>query len=128
VQGRKPAQHLEDVGVAGESVEQAMTGVHGILRDMLQDFLGGEYLGRELDPPVKTRFAEITVPVSVLLGGRDFQGTALWARRLASQAPSATLTVIPDADHFPMLSTPQEFERILREVLQSRLARPGSAT
>lgn len=95
---------------------------------MLQDFLGGEYLGRELDPPVKTRFAEITTPVSVLLGGRDFQGTALWARRLANQAPSATLTVIPDADHFPMLSTPQEFERILREVLQSRLARPGSAT
>lgn len=92
-------------------------------RIMLQDFLGGEYLGRELDPPVKTRFAEITVPVSVLLGGRDFQGTALWARRLASQAPSATLTVIPDADHFPMLSAPQEFERILREVLQSTALR-----
>ena len=88
-------------------------------RIMLQDFLGGEYLGRELDPPVKSRFAEITTPISVLLGGRDFQGTALWARRLANQAPSATLTVIPDADHFPMLSTPQEFERILREVLQS---------
>jgi pimeloyl-ACP methyl ester carboxylesterase len=91
-------------------------------RIMLQDFLGGEYLGRELDPPVKTRFAEITTPVSVLLGGRDFQGTALWARRLVNQAPRATLTVIPDADHFPMLSAPREFERILREVLES--ARP----
>jgi pimeloyl-ACP methyl ester carboxylesterase len=75
--------------------------------------------------------AEITTPVSVLLGGRDFQGTALWARRLANQAPSATLTVIPDADHFPMLSTPQEFERILREVLQSApaaTAPSGSST
>jgi len=81
------------------------------------------WFGRELDPPIKTRFAEITAPVSVLLGGRDFQGTALWARRLASRAPSATLPVIPDADHFPMLSAPQEFERILREVLQSTALR-----
>jgi len=95
-------------------------------RIMLQDFLGGEYLGRELEPPVKTRFREITTPVSVLLGGRDFTGTALWAQRLVSQAPGATLSVIPEADHFPMLSAPQEFERILRELLQSPLPpRPG---
>lgn len=47
---------------------------------------------------------------------RDFRGIALWAQRLVSQAPSATLTVIPEADHFPMLSAPQEFERILREL------------
>jgi len=100
-------------------------------RIMLQDFLGGEYLGRELDPPVKTRFREITIPISVLLGGRDFTGTALWARRLVTQAPSATLTVIPEADHFPMLSAPEEFERILRELLHSAPAatpRPGSST
>jgi 3-oxoadipate enol-lactonase len=100
-------------------------------RIMLQDFLGGEYLGRELDPPVKTRFAEITTPISVLLGGRDFTGTALWARRLVNQAPSATLTVIPEADHFPMLSAPQEFERILRELLQlapAATSRPERST
>jgi 3-oxoadipate enol-lactonase len=86
-------------------------------RIMLQDFLGGVYHGRELDPPVKTRFREITTPISVLLGGRDFRGTALWAQRLVNQAPSATLTVMPEADHFPMLSAPKEFERILRELL-----------
>jgi 3-oxoadipate enol-lactonase len=100
-------------------------------RIMLQDFLGGEYLGRELDPPVKTRFQEITPPISVLLGGRDFKGSALWAQRLANQAPTATLTIIPEADHFPMLSAPQEFERILRELLQSPPAttsRPGRST
>lgn len=76
-----------------------------------------DYLGTELDPPVKTRFAEITTPISVVVGGRDFEGTRLWAQRIASQAPDATLTILPEADHFPMLSAPKEFERVVREVL-----------
>ena len=78
----------------------------------LEDPLGGE-----LDPPVKTRFGEIATPVSVLVGGRDFKSTKLWAQRIARQAPDANLTVIPDADHFPMLSAPRQFERFLREAL-----------
>ncbi|MFD8482401.1 alpha/beta fold hydrolase [Kitasatospora sp. NPDC059673] len=76
-----------------------------------------EYLGRELDPPVKARFAELTVPVSVLVGGHDLEATRLWARRLAAQAPDAELTEFPEADHFPMLSVPDEFERFLRALL-----------
>lgn len=76
-----------------------------------------DYLGRELDPPVKTRFSEITTPISILVGGRDFQSTRLWAERIMSQAPAATLTEIPEADHFPMLSAPQHFENFLRETL-----------
>jgi pimeloyl-ACP methyl ester carboxylesterase len=67
---------------------------------------------------VQTRFAEIAAPISVVVGGRDFRGTALWAQRLADQAPDASLTVIPEADHSPMLSAPKEFERILREALE----------
>jgi 3-oxoadipate enol-lactonase len=74
------------------------------------------YFG-ELDPPVRTRFREITTPISVLVSGRDFRGNALWARRLAEQAPDASVTVVPEADHFPMLSAPRQFERFLREVL-----------
>lgn len=77
-----------------------------------------DYLGSELDPPVKTRLHEITVPISVLVGGRDFKSTALWAQRIVNQAPTASLTLIPEADHFPMLSAPQQFERILRETLE----------
>ena len=77
-----------------------------------------DYLGSELDPPVKTRFDEITTPISVLVGGRDFQSTRLWAKRIVSQAPAATLTEIPEADHFPMLSAPQQFEHFLRETLR----------
>ncbi|MFF0293012.1 alpha/beta fold hydrolase [Kitasatospora sp. NPDC004614] len=76
-----------------------------------------EYLGRELDPPVKTRFAELAVPVSVLVGGSDLEATRLWARRLAAQAPDATLTELPEADHFPMLSAPAAFEKYLRALL-----------
>ncbi|MFL6076845.1 MAG: alpha/beta fold hydrolase [Mycobacteriales bacterium] len=75
------------------------------------------YLGVELDPPVKTRFAEIATPIRVLVGGRDFRSNTLWARRLVDQAPDATLTVLPAADHFPMLSAPREFERFLRDQL-----------
>ena len=54
----------------------------------------------------------------VLVGGRDFEGTRLWAERIVRQAPVASLTVFPEADHFPMLSTPQQFERFLREALR----------
>lgn len=77
-----------------------------------------ESLGTELDPPVKTRFREITTPVDVVAGGHDFQATQLWARRIAEQAPNATLTVIPEADHFPMLSAPRQFEEIVRAALR----------
>jgi pimeloyl-ACP methyl ester carboxylesterase len=76
-----------------------------------------DYLGSELDPPVKNRFSEIATPVSVLVGGRDFESTRLWAERIVSQAPATSLTMIPEADHFPMLSAPQQFERFLRETL-----------
>lgn len=73
--------------------------------------------GVELDPPVKTRFAEIGIPVAVFAGGRDFEGTQLWARRLADQAPRASLFVAPDADHSPMFSDPEQFGRFLREAV-----------
>jgi 3-oxoadipate enol-lactonase len=86
-------------------------------RILLQDFMGGEYLGRRIDPPIKTRLHEIATPISVIIGGRDLRTTQLWAQRLVDQAPNAELTVIPEADHFPMLSTPQQFERILRKIL-----------
>lgn len=76
-----------------------------------------ESLGAELDPPVKARFAELTVPVDVVVGGRDFASTRLWARRLAEQAPRASLIEVPGGDHFPMLSAPADFERILRRAV-----------
>ncbi|WP_203840345.1 alpha/beta fold hydrolase [Winogradskya humida] len=80
-----------------------------------------QYHGVELDPPVKTRFAEIGTPVAVFAGGRDFEGTQLWARRIADQAPTASLFTAPDADHYPMFSDPGQFERFLREAV----ANPG---
>src|SRR5262249_43704443 len=76
-----------------------------------------ESLGAELDTPVKTRFTELTVPVDVVIGGRDFASTRLWARRLTEQAPHAKLIELPEGDHFPMLSAPADFERILRRAV-----------
>jgi 3-oxoadipate enol-lactonase len=77
-----------------------------------------DYLGSELDPPVKTRFHEIASPISVLVGGHDFEATRLWAKRMVEQAPDATLTIVPEADHFPMFSAPQQFEHFVREALR----------
>jgi len=79
--------------------------------------LDNRYLGTELDPPVKTRFDEIATPISVLVGARDFLGIQLWGRRLAAQAPNATLTTFPGGDHLMMLSAPGDFERFLRALL-----------
>jgi len=76
-----------------------------------------DYLGSELDPPVSTRLGEIATPISVLVGGHDMTSSRLWAQRIANQAPSASLTVIPEADHFPMLSAPRQFEQLVREIL-----------
>jgi 3-oxoadipate enol-lactonase len=76
-----------------------------------------ESLGADLDPPVRDRFAELTVPVDVVAGEHDFAGTRLWARRLAAQAPKATLVELPGADHFPMLSAPEAFDRVVRAAL-----------
>ncbi|MEV0804426.1 alpha/beta hydrolase [Kribbella sp. NPDC050281] len=73
--------------------------------------------GEELDPPIKTRFAELKPPLSVLVGGRDFQGTQLWARRLADEAPNAELEVVQGADHMPMFSAPGEFREFLTRSL-----------
>lgn len=84
-----------------------------------------DYRGTELDPPVKTRFAEIAGPIDVIVGGRDFESTRLWARRLANEAPNASLTVVPEADHFPMFSAPEQFERILREAVDRRAQAPA---
>jgi pimeloyl-ACP methyl ester carboxylesterase len=53
----------------------------------------------------------------VVVGERDFKGTQLWARRLADQAPHARFEVLAEADHFPMFSAPQHFERIVRAAL-----------
>jgi pimeloyl-ACP methyl ester carboxylesterase len=76
-----------------------------------------EYHGIELTPPVKARFAEIETPVSIVVGTADYAGTQLWARRLATQAPRATLHVLAGADHYPMFSTPAAFKSYLQQVL-----------
>lgn len=80
---------------------------------------------RELDPPVKTRFAEIAVPVAVLVGARDFEGTRLWADRIADEVPQATLSVIPEADHMPMFSAPAAFQQFVSHVLSERAPTPN---
>ncbi|MGZ0145540.1 alpha/beta fold hydrolase [Kribbella sp. WER1] len=53
---------------------------------------------------------------NVLTGTADFDGTQLWAHRLAAQAPHADLTILPGADHMPMFSAPDAFRRFVSDV------------
>jgi pimeloyl-ACP methyl ester carboxylesterase len=48
---------------------------------------------------------------------RMWDTTVAWLGEVAEQAPDARLTLIPEADHFPMLSAPKDFERIVRQAL-----------
>ncbi|MFK4085514.1 alpha/beta fold hydrolase [Kribbella sp. NPDC020789] len=83
--------------------------------------------GQELDPPVKTRFAELQPPIHVLVGKHDFRGTQLWAQRLADQAPDSTLSILPHADHMPMFSAPAAFREWLTHHARAASSQPMNA-
>lgn len=71
-----------------------------------------------MDPPVAHRIEEITVPAMVIVGAHDLpdlvEGTEHLARRL-----SGTRHVIPGTAHLPSLERPEQFNRLLRDFLES---------
>jgi pimeloyl-ACP methyl ester carboxylesterase len=60
------------------------------------------------------RLAEIAVPTTVLVGGRDLDATQDTARRVAAAIPGARLIEWPDVTHLPSLERPDEFLALLR--------------
>ena len=72
-----------------------------------------------LEPPALKRLHEIKCPTRIVIGDCDAQDLQKIARHLAENIAGATLTTIPDAAHLPSLEHPAEFNRMLREFLDS---------
>ncbi|MBI3287797.1 MAG: alpha/beta fold hydrolase [Chloroflexi bacterium] len=62
---------------------------------------------------------QISVPTLILVGERDILTPPADAQRMAELIPGARLEIIPEAGHLSNLENPQEFNRILREFLDS---------
>lgn len=68
------------------------------------------------DAQVIDALASIEVPTLVVVGERDEQFMA-GSQYTADRLPGASLAMIPDAGHAPMISHPEPFERALGEFL-----------
>ena len=62
----------------------------------------------------------LELPVLLIHGEADTICLPDASRFMASQLPDATLVTLPGMGHAPFLSHPAEFNRILREFLESR--------
>lgn len=67
------------------------------------------------ESPIRTRFAELDVPITVLIGKSGSTEPRLWAERLVREAPNATIEVMEQMEHLPMLSAPWMFLHQLQE-------------
>ena len=69
-------------------------------------------LGTGVMDPLWDRLAELTMPVTLVVGERDEKFRAL-ADRMAAALPDAELVVVPGAGHAPQLERPGELARVL---------------
>jgi len=67
------------------------------------------------------------LPVDLIWGGSDRLVPLEYAKRLHSQLPHCTLSVIERCGHGPQLECPQEFTRVLLRILASEPARDSAA-
>jgi 3-oxoadipate enol-lactonase len=74
---------------------------------------------RALDPPAVGRLGSITAPTLVLLGDRDEPSMTFIVRVVVRGIPHAKLIPVPGADHLVNLSRPADFDKALRQLLQS---------
>jgi 3-oxoadipate enol-lactonase len=72
-----------------------------------------------LDPPAIRRLSEIKCPTQIVIGDCDAQDLQKVANHLATEIAGARLTTIANAAHLPSLEHPVEFNRMLREFLDS---------
>ncbi len=70
---------------------------------------------------LRTVLAEITVPVSVILGTRDTLVPVSVGQQIQALAPTIELNIIEKAGHVPFLSHPQEIIHIISKFIPVRL-------
>ncbi|MGI5227703.1 alpha/beta fold hydrolase [Actinoallomurus sp. CA-142502] len=81
----------------------------------------GETDEAEFAPPAFERLPDLTIPVLVLVGGRDLDTTLDSAERICRALPDARRVDWPDVAHLPSLERPDDFLALLREwVAQER--------
>lgn len=70
----------------------------------------------EIDaPPTYDRLSEITVPVTMVIGGRDYPGLVATDHAAAALIPGCRVVELPDADHYPSIREPQTVLRLILE-------------
>ncbi len=67
-------------------------------------------------PPAAKRLAQLTVPVTVLIGDRDLPDVNVFARRLLAGVPHARRVDVEGADHLVNLSRPAAFDSALADL------------
>lgn len=78
-------------------------------------FYSEEYDGMALAPAIDTQ----RCPVHLLTGAYDYSAPPEASRRLQQAIPGATLTVMPELGHFPMIENPERFLDYALPVLQT---------
>jgi len=72
---------------------------------------------------LEDKLASFELPVDLIWGGSDRLVPLDYAKKLQSQLPRCTLTVVERCGHAPQLERPREFTRVLLEILASEPAR-----
>ena len=74
---------------------------------------------QDLEPEPLERLGEIQVPTLVVVSEFDQPDAMVSADALVAGNPSARKVTIPDAAHLPSMERPGEFNRIVREFIES---------
>lgn len=97
-------------------------------RDLVRTMLTGNERMWTLDPkvirpeakPAMDRLEEVKVPTLVLIGDRDIADIREQAKLLGSRIKGATLVSVPEGGHLLNLTSPDQFEKALRDFLSLR--------
>jgi len=109
---------VKDCGPYGERIRPK-------LRQMIEDWSAWQVLHVEspweLDPPVAVQIKtnKPDIPVLVLIGEDDTEGSHNSSEYLAQIVPNARKCYLKDAGHFSNIETPTAFNRVLTEFLKS---------
>jgi 3-oxoadipate enol-lactonase len=109
-------------GRSREDVEPAyLARAEEMIRLTWQRVAAGDELGEQtsLDPPRTERLGEVRVPTLLVVGDRDLPDIPESIDMLAAGIPGARKVLIPDTAHLPPLERPAEFNRHVRDFLET---------
>jgi 3-oxoadipate enol-lactonase len=93
------------------------------LAAMVNSYSGWQWLNKNpwvaLDPPACHRLEKIRVPAMVMVGEEDLPDFQAIADLLSQQIPQASKEVLKMAGHLCNMETPDSFNRLLQEFLES---------